>query len=91
MYSAKFLHYLSYEKRYSPHTITAYALEIKSFHAFLDQEEIKFEEVDFRCIRRYLSEMREAGRKANSINRSISALRSYYKLYCFNGRVFIVC
>lgn len=79
MYTAKFLQYLTYEKRSSPHTITAYALEMKVFEAFLDEAQVAFDQVDFRVIRQYLSTMRESGRQASSINRSISALRSYYR------------
>ncbi|GHE42635.1 tyrosine-type recombinase/integrase [Sphingobacterium griseoflavum] len=75
----KFLDFLRFEKRYSFHTITAYTAELDRFFAFIEGEELSFQEVDHRLIRHYLSLMKEQGREAASINRSISTLRSFYK------------
>lgn len=79
IYKQRFFNFLKFEKRYSEHTITAYTLEIERFQAFLEAEGIAFEEVDYRVVRQFLSEMKENGRQASSINRSMSSLRSFYK------------
>jgi integrase/recombinase XerC len=79
MNKEKFLNFLKFEKRYSSHTVTAYAMEIDNFLFFLDTEKIDFENADHRVIRHYLSQMKEKGKEATSINRSISSLRSFYK------------
>jgi len=75
----KFLNFLKFEKRYSAHTVTAYAMEIDNFLLFLENEKVAFEQADHRDLRHYLSQMKEKGREATSINRSISSLRSFYK------------
>src|SRR5690606_3225403 len=87
MNKQRFLSFLEFEKRYSSHTILAYALEIDRFLHFLSTEEIVFEEVDYRVIRHYLAVMKENGRQASSINRSISSLRSFYKFLVREGVV----
>lgn len=79
MNKRKFLNFLEFEKRYSAHTVTAYALEIDRFLDFLVAEGIAFKEVDYRIVRHYLAVLKESGRQASSINRSISSLRTFYK------------
>lgn len=87
MNKQRFLSFLEFEKRYSAHTISAYALEIDRFLNFLSTETIAFEEVDYRVIRHYLAVMKENGRQASSINRTISSLRSFYKFLVREGFV----
>lgn len=87
MNKRKFLNFLAFEKRYSEHTITAYSLEIDRFLDFLTSEKIAFEEVNHRILRHYLAVLKENGRQASSINRSISSLRSFYKLLVREGEV----
>ena len=87
MNKQRFLSFLEFEKRYSTHTILAYALEIDRFLEFLSAEEIAFEEVDYRVVRHYLALMKENGRQASSVNRSISSLRSFYKFLLREGVV----
>lgn len=85
MSKERFLNFLKFEKRYSIHTITAYALEIDTFLVFLESENLVFEEVDYRIVRHYLAQMKENGKQPSSINRSISSLRSFYKFLCREG------
>lgn len=87
MSKSRFLNFLKFEKQYSTHTIQAYALEIDSFLTFLEAQKIAFEEVDHRIVRHYLSIMKEEGKQASSINRSISSLRSFYKFLFREGLV----
>ncbi|PRD44142.1 tyrosine-type recombinase/integrase [Sphingobacterium haloxyli] len=87
MNKQRFLSFLEFEKRYSAHTISAYDLEIDRFLNFLSTEKITFEDVDYRVIRHYLAVMKENGRQASSINRSISSLRSFYKFLVREGVV----
>lgn len=87
MNKRKFLNFLEFEKRYSAHTISAYGLEIDCFLSFLTAEGVTFEEVDYRVVRHYLTVMKENGRQASSINRSISSLRTFYKFLMREGIV----
>lgn len=79
MYKDRFISFLTFEKRYSPHTIKAYEMEVKGFLDFLEAENVPFEEVDHKLMRYYFSLLREKGKEASSVNRAISTLRSFYK------------
>lgn len=79
MFKDRFIRFLTFEKRYSQHTIKAYDLEVKGFLDFLASENIHFEEVDHKLMRYYFSTLREKGKEASSVNRAISTLRSFYK------------
>ncbi len=79
MYRSRFINYLTHEKRYSSHTITAYEMEIVNFLAFVERELVEFDAIDHKLARYYFSMMKEEGKAATSINRAISAVRSYYK------------
>lgn len=87
MNKERFLRFLEFEKRYSTHTILAYELEIERFLQFLSAEDIAFETVDYRVVRHFLVSMKENGRQASSINRSISSLRSFYKFLVREGNI----
>lgn len=79
MYIDRFLQYLKFEKRYSPHTITAYEMEMRVFENFVKTEKMLFSEIDPKFVRYYFATLKEQGKQASSINRAISALKSYYK------------
>lgn len=87
MYKESFISYLRFEKHYSVHTLTAYEKEIDQFLAFADQEFYTFDAIDFKFLRYYFSTLRESKKEARSINRSISALKSYYKYMLREGLV----
>src|SRR5690606_37221599 len=87
MKKERFLRFLVFEKRYSTHTILVYELEIELFLQFLSAEDIAFETVDYRVVRHFLVSMKENGRQAWSINRSISSLRSFYKFLVREGNI----
>ncbi|MGO3307393.1 MAG: site-specific integrase, partial [Sphingobacterium sp.] len=87
MSKQSFINFLKFEKRYSVHTINAYSLEIDAYHAFLETQNLELLEVTFRDVRVYLAQLKEAGRQATSMNRSISSLRSYYKFLLREGLV----
>lgn len=79
MYKSSFINFLKYEKRYSPHTITAYENEVQVYLDFLEADGMSFEEVDYKFCRYYFATMKENGKSASSVNRAISVLKSYYK------------
>ncbi len=74
-----FLRYLQYEKRYSEHTLTAYAADLEQFVAFLTQEDIAAEKVSYQHIRLWIISLVEDGLTPASINRKMATLRSFYK------------
>lgn len=82
-----FMEYLRFEKRYSKHTLVAYQTDLEQFFSFLrSQYETELpEQVSTAMVRSWLAEIREEGVEARSINRKISALKSFYKFRMKKG------
>jgi integrase/recombinase XerC len=78
---SEFLSYLSLQKRYSPLTITNYQIDLQQFQVFLALEVpvIGLLEVNFRHVRSFTAALMEKGLSAVSVNRKLSALKSFYR------------
>ncbi len=87
MFIDRFVRFLSFEKRYSHHTVAAYQREVSHFADYLSLHEIPVDEAGHRHVRSYLAGLAEAGMEASSVNRAISALRTYYKFLLREGLV----
>jgi integrase/recombinase XerC len=76
-----FIDYLKFEKRYAQNTVESYASDLQFFYEYMqDQYEITaIAEVQASMIRGWLASMKEDGHSAKSINRRISALKSFYR------------
>jgi len=76
-----FLKYLSYEKRYSRHTIQSYQTDLLQLNSFIQihYDPEKIEHLDHRMIRDWMVSLVESGYSSRSINRKIASLRSFYK------------
>ncbi len=76
-----FLEYIQYEKRSSPHTVTAYTNDLNQFIIFLNSAfEIKsISEVNHSCIRSWIISLIEQKITPRSVNRKITALKTFYK------------
>lgn len=76
-----FVQYLRFEKRYSPHTLTAYQRDLEQFSDYLTKE-LGFKELKLIShfhIRGWLAGMKGEKQTARTINRKISSLNSYFK------------
>lgn len=71
--------YLVKEKNYSPLTVRAYIDDILSFQEYLQEQSISLEEVVYPNIRSWIVTLVEQNISTTSVNRKISALKSFYK------------
>ena len=71
--------YLVKEKNYSPLTVRAYLDDIKSFQEYLLGQSVNLEEVIYPHVRNWIVTLVEQNISTTSVNRKISALKSYYK------------
>ena len=82
MYYQDFIDYLRYEKRVSPHTVTAYERDLSQFFSFL-QEKLEINQlpdVHTEDIRAWIiSLLEDESLQAKSVNRKISAVRAFYR------------
>lgn len=85
-----FIDYLKYEKRMSPHTITAYQSDLAQFSEFAG-ERLRVEsaaEVAAKDIRTWIiSLLEDESVQASSVNRKISSLRAFFRHELAAGRV----
>ena len=84
-----FLDYISHQKRYSPHTVTAYKKDLEQFNQFLlsDFQIESFKKVESTIIRSWIVHLIEKEVSTRSINRKISTLKSFYKYLLKNNEV----
>jgi len=72
---ASFLDYLSIEKQYSKHTISGYAHELRRFHKHFSGHLPSAQTHD---ITLFAGSLRRQGLQVKSVQRALSALRSFY-------------
>ena len=76
-----FLDYLRLERNYSPMTVISYRKDLEAFERFCQEldPQITWESVDTDVVRDWMEDMMDKGNAASSVNRRISALRSFYQ------------
>ncbi len=76
-----FTDYLKFEKRYSAHSILAYRTDLDQFSSFLESQfnTNQVAEVTSAFARTWLANLKDEGVQARTINRKLSALKSFYK------------
>lgn len=76
----KYIRFLELERSISPLTVRNYASDIQGFLDFLGENGVtSLNEVDRSTMRHYLSWLLQEGIARGSINRKLSALRSFYR------------
>lgn len=76
-----FMDYLEFEKRFSVHTLKAYRSDLQQFVQFLRAEEQieTINEISSPIIRSWLVKLMEEGMDPRSVNRKITALKTFFK------------
>ncbi len=84
-----FLKYLTFEKRYSQHTIQSYRTDLLQFESFLNliSPESDLSNADYHRIRNWIVHLIESKQSARSVNRKIASLRSFYKFLLRRGKI----
>lgn len=77
----KFIQYINEERRFSPHTLAAYAKDLEQFGNFLREQYniTSFTEANFNQIRSWLVYLLNSGDSNKTINRKLSVLKSFYR------------
>lgn len=81
MWIESFLQYLRYERNYSPCTLKCYEDALKAFEAYykdLDGE-LSWANIDVDVPRQWMVAQMDRGLSANTVNKNLSSLRSFYK------------
>lgn len=82
-----FISHISFEKRYSNHTVIAYQKDLLQFTEELEINTLHdLNEINTKNIRNFIGDLVEFGLENTTINRKISALKSFYK-YCLKNKL----
>ena len=83
-----FLQYLQYEKRLSPHTLVSYSTDLTQFYDYLQiTYQVKdLHDINHSLIRSWIVSLMEQKISPRSINRKITALKTFYK-YLLKQRI----
>ena len=84
-----FLDHLRYERNYSERTITSYRVDLLQFEEYFKRKEEKneFTTADADLIRGWVVSLMDEKCKPASVNRKLSALRSFYRFLIREGKV----
>ena len=77
----QFLNYLRYERNTSPLTVQTYEEGLREFESYLNLRDdgLSLEKVDTDLIRDWMESLMDKGNNASTINKKLSALRSFYR------------
>jgi integrase/recombinase XerC len=82
MFLERFIQYIQFEKRYSPHTVAAYQSDIHQFFEFLKANGDAVthpDEITYQSIRGWMVHLMDDALTARSVNRKIASLRKYFR------------
>ena len=81
-----FLNYVKFEKRYSKFTYRSYKTDLEQFAAFCEAHNMPpLDQCTFKHVRSWVVMLMEEGQTARTVNRKISALKSFYKFLIREG------
>lgn len=82
-----FVNYLKYERNYSERTVCEYENDLRAFESFYEELDggLSWATLDADVVRRWIVVMMERGNSARSVNRRLSALRSFYRFLLQRG------
>ena len=77
----QFLNYLRYERSASPQTVQTYEEALREFDSYISLRDngLSLQAVDADLIRDWMESLMDKGNTASTINKKLSALRSFYR------------
>lgn len=83
-YLAEYIEYLRHIKKYSPHTIAAYTLDIRQFLEYFKEGSL---EIDKHTIRDFITSIFLKTGKKTTVARKIYAVKSFYSYLLRQGKI----
>ncbi len=84
-----YLSSISGERKYSPHTISAYRTDLYQLRTFVVKElrsaELDIRLIDKKILRRFFGELLEEGAARKSVRRKLAAVRSFFRFLVRRG------
>ena len=85
---SNFIEFLTYEKRFSKHTIKAYKTDLNQFHIYLKEHysDVNIINVQPKQIRNWAVNLIKEGSSQKSVNRKLVTLRTFFKFLIQKGK-----
>lgn len=89
MDTAPFIHFLEFEKRYSPYTLKAYIKDLNVFGTYIiDAYGVsRCDEISGEMIRSWIVSLMENGMLPRTVNRKISVLKAFFRYLLSEGKI----
>ena len=86
---SSYLNYLTFEKRFSKHTITAYTADVEAFKNFIIDTYDEYSDVDVTAVmvRSWIVSLMRDDKTARSVSRKLSSLRNYFRFLKRQGNI----
>lgn len=81
----KYKNYLLLEKSLSPNSIEAYLTDLNKLSGFLQNEDLKVEDVTLDDLQQFVAQLYDIGINARSVARIISGVKSFYNFLVLDG------
>lgn len=80
-YIDQYLQHLALQKRYSSHTVISYQNDLTDFKDFIEEHypDVQITEIHLPMMKSWLASLKARNMEARTVNRKISALKSFYK------------
>lgn len=83
----KYKNYLLLEKSLSPNSIDAYMTDLAKLSGFLQNENLKIEDVTLDNLQQFVAQLYDIGINARSVARIISGIKSFYDFLVLDGYI----
>lgn len=84
----QFLHYLATERQLSPHTLDNYGRDLLRFFEFAEEQSLsEWAKLETKHVRQFVATIHRQGLAGSSIQRVLSAIRSFYRFLSREGLV----
>ncbi len=83
----EFLDYILNEKNYSDYTETNYEIDLFKYEEYLNNNKLNYLKVKYKDISEFIIYLKKSGYKSTSINRTLSALKSFYSFLEKNKKI----
>lgn len=83
----RFLYHVEHVLNYSPNTVRGYGDDLASFLSWAEADGLDIRQAAHRDFRRYLASLDEEGYARTSINRHLSAIRTFYGWLAREGEI----
>ncbi|WP_165022998.1 site-specific tyrosine recombinase XerD [Dysgonomonas sp. ZJ279] len=83
----KYKNYLLLERSLSPNSIDAYMTDLSKLSGFLQNEELKIEDVKLDHLQQFIAQLYDLGINARSVARIISGTKSFFNFLVLDGYI----